>query len=438
MDARRLVRSLCSTATLGGGALAVGVLAGVLSCGGGSEVVIGPEGGTVSAHGFTLIVPEGALSVERTITIAKSENDLGRRDFSQVGTAVVIEPTDLQFKIPAVIQVDDASDAEDPAVLHGIEDRVSAFIPVESGSQAQAHIIRLGDFALAEAGDLLGEFAAPELAIDPTSLSDMQTHTGSLTMNFTPDTANPFSDIVLTAYDMAGAYNRPLNDNSDNSTHCGFSIDNVSGGAVTAGCVSGLISSSIQLNSSSIEFDVSPFLIDKVDTPVAVLVGVGSGDFVTNIGYFGFKTGPCFKETCSGRGMCVESGGSASCMCNDGYAPGEEPLSCACVPQCDGKQCGDDGCGGSCAPGCSGEDVCNSETFQCETPEPMTTGPDPTTEDPTTEDPTTEDPTTEDPTTSTTDPTTEDPTTDGSTTDPTTGGMTDTDSDSDTDTGSTT
>jgi len=351
---RRFVRSLPPALHLGGSALAVGLVSGILSCGGGSEALIGPEGGTVSAHGFTLIVPEGALVVERAITISKVDSDLGRRDFEQVGSAVMIEPTDLQFKIPAVIQVDDASDAEKPAVLHGVNERVSAFQPVMSGSEAQAHIIRLGNFSLAQSGKQLGEFTMPELTIDPTAISDMQTFVDLVTMGYAPDASNPFSDLVLTAYDMSGAYNRPLNDKSDNSTHCGFSVDNVQGGSVTAGCVSGLISSSIQLSSSAVEFDVSAFLIDKVDTPVAVLVGVGSGDFVTNIGYFGFKTGPCYGETCSGRGTCMESGGSASCMCNEGYAPGEEPLSCSCVPQCDGKQCGNDGCGGNCAPGCSG------------------------------------------------------------------------------------
>ena len=77
-------------------------------------------------------------------------------------------------------------------------------------------------------------------------------------------------------------------------------------------------------------------------------------------GFFSFDTSPCYSETCSGYGTCEVQGENASCLCNEGYAPGEE-LSCVCVPDCSGKECGGDGCGGGCGPGCSDTEYCDEE-----------------------------------------------------------------------------
>ncbi|MBN1772108.1 MAG: hypothetical protein JXB32_12640, partial [Deltaproteobacteria bacterium] len=37
----------------------------------------------------------------------------------------------------------------------------------------------------------------------------------------------------------------------------------------------------------------------------------------------------------------------------------------ACVPNCEGRECGDDGCGGTCPPGCSDGEVCRTPPGEC-------------------------------------------------------------------------
>ena len=157
---------------------------------------------------------------------------------------------------------------------------------------------------------------------------------------------------------------------------------------------------------------------------------VSSGTFVTNLGYFPFKTGACFGVSCSGYGQCMAQGDQPACACNEGYANGvEDPLTCQCVPKCEGRVCGTDSCGGSCG-GC-GENMMCTDDGQCvNVPDPGTT------------DMSTTDMTTDSDTDMTTDmPTTDMPTTDMSTTDMMTTDMSTTDmmtTDTDTDTGTTT
>ncbi len=38
----------------------------------------------------------------------------------------------------------------------------------------------------------------------------------------------------------------------------------------------------------------------------------------------------------------------------------------ACIPSCEGRECGSDGCGGQCSPGCEGDLTCNEVTGTCE------------------------------------------------------------------------
>ena len=357
-----------------------------LACTDASEAEIGPEGGELRIDNLTVVIPPGAMGTTRTLKISPSEANLSRSSFQQVGDAYLLQPSDLRLKIPATATFSKLKDVSKPAVLHQIGDggKIHSYTPAEG--EAVAYIGAFGTIAAANAGDLAATIDMPPLSATPYDADSGAPILDVLGMKITPNGIN-LVDVVLTAYDMRGENNRDLN----GGAFCAFKIQEVQGASIATGCTTGTTTVTLGLTSSSVTFEAIPFLLDKVDSPVVVQVEVGSQELVNTLGYVAFGTSPCFYETCSGRGTCVESGGVASCMCNEGYAPSapEDGLGCDCVPQCDGRQCGGDACGGSC--GSCGEGFsCNDEAGTCDAdmpdptttttgPDPTTTGPDPTT-----------------------------------------------------------
>lgn len=390
-----------------------------LACTDASEAEIGPEGGELRIDNLTVVIPPGAMGTTRKLKISPSEANLSRSSFQQVGDAYLLEPSDLRLKIPATATFTKLKDVSTPAVLHQIGDggKIHSYTPAEG--DAVAYIGAFGTIAAAKAGDLAATIDMPPLSATPYDADGSAPILDTLGMKVTPSGIN-LVDVVLTAYDMRGENNRDLN----GGAFCAFKIQEVQGASIATGCTTGTTTVTLGLTSSSVTFEAIPFLLDKVDSPVVVQIEVGTQELVNTLGYVAFGTSPCFYETCSGRGTCVESGGVASCMCNEGYAPSppEDGLGCDCVPQCDGRQCGGDACGGSC--GSCGEGFsCNNDAGTCDAdmPDPTTTtGPDPTTTGP---DPTTTSTSTTTSTTSTTGTTTDDTSTstDSTTTTGTTG-----------------
>ncbi|MBW1808725.1 MAG: hypothetical protein JRJ87_11075, partial [Deltaproteobacteria bacterium] len=83
-----------------------------------------------------------------------------------------------------------------------------------------------------------------------------------------------------------------------------------------------------------------------------------------------------FISCSSSNGNVCEPGQRRECNCSSDWqglqtckddGSGWEECECACVPDCDNRECGSDGCNGTCAPGCSGADTCNETSGQCET-----------------------------------------------------------------------
>lgn len=330
--------------------------------------LIGPEGGSVSMpDGPTLTIPPGALIATRQIVIRPVDDDLSTGNFKQSGGSYRIEPTDLDLKVPA--EVTFAGDAPaTPNVLWRREmGRVVAHAAADD--RALAYIGALGTIALA-AGDVpAGTVDDPVLARIPTDVNYAAAAIDTATVKVTPAGTGTL-EIGFTVYDPMGMSNRPLN--GDGSRYCGFKFDSVQGGSITAGCSGNVATGSIALSSTQVSVDIRQFLLDKVDNPVLVEVQVGNGTISNSLGYFAFNNSGCYGESCSGHGMCDLSGGAPACMCDDGYAPGED-LACICVPQCDGKQCGPDNCGGQCDPGCEPGGQCNEGV--CDNPPPpMSTG----------------------------------------------------------------
>ncbi len=345
-------------------------------CGGSStaDALIGPDGGSVvHDDGVTLTVPPGALSTFRQIIIRPSDEKLSRGAFEQVGDSYLIEPRDLEFKIPAQLTFD-ADAGERPSVLLKTEadaPRVIAYSAADD--RPTAYIGRLGVVAAAKGGDPIATVDMPMLARTPdtTDLKAASINAASLTIS--PKGVNTI-DVGFTAFDPSGMNKSLLN--GDGSTYCGFKFGAVMGASITNGCSNGISSGALSLSSTQAVVQVLPFLIGKLERPVIVEVQLGTGDLTFSAGYIPFDTSDCFLESCSAHGTCDESGGTAACICDDGYAPGKEGLSCDCVPKCEGKQCGGDGCGGNCQPGCNADThTCNYDNGQCDPlPEPETTG----------------------------------------------------------------
>lgn len=348
--------------------------------------LIGPEGGSVSIpDGPTLVFPPGAVLATRQIVIRPIESDLSKGSFKQSGGAYRLEPTDLDLKVPAELTFEGDQPAKPTVLWRRDEGRVVAYAAADD--RARAFIGGLGVVALAAGGEPAGAVDEPVLARAPTEADFNAPFVDVAAIKVTPMGTQQI-DIGLTVYDPMGMSNRPLN--GDGSRYCGFKFGGVQGASITGGCSGGLATGSLTVNSNQVTVEAEPFLLGKVDNPVLVEVQVGSGDLAHSLGYFTFNTSPCFLESCSGRGTCDASSGTAQCLCDDGYAPGEG-LVCNCVPQCDNRNCGGDSCGGQCGfcePGFN----CNFDIGQCDgMPPPMTTEPETTAPPMTTEPDTTGD-----------------------------------------------
>jgi hypothetical protein len=354
--------------------------------------VIGPMGGSISGSGLTLDVPAGALTADTEIELRTSMTNLSARDFVQDGAAVDIGPDEMRLRLPAQLTFDRGPD--EPAVLFEQDNLTIASV----GSSAWVN--ELGTVAIATAGIVTAEVLEPSLGGSPSSAGTAFRDLAHFRVALTE---TPTFNVAMTLYDTEQVYDKPLNGNGEGD--CGFELASVQGGSLSSGCSEGQVSARVRVTSAEIQYDVAPYLSGKLDTPVVVGVVGGSDELAFQLGFFSFDTSPCYSETCSGYGTCEVQGENASCLCNEGYAPGEE-LTCVCVPDCSGRECGDNGCGEQCGPGCGEGEMCDGEAGQC-----VPNG-DPTDTDPT-------DTTDTDPTDTTdTDATDTDPT-DATTTDPT-------------------
>ncbi|HFE44454.1 MAG TPA: hypothetical protein ENJ18_03025 [Nannocystis exedens] len=334
-----------------------------LACGDASEAEIGPEGGELRTGAITVVIPPGAMGTTRVVKISQIDENLGRSSVQQIGDAYLLEPTDLKLRIPATVTVSKLKDATKPTLLHiaGDTTKVHTYA-MGSDDQAIGYIGAFGKVAGGEGSDELATVSEPMLEATPELANASAPFSDSVKIAFTPKGLN-IVDLVLTAYDLNGENNRDLNGNA----YCAFKPSSVQGASIATGCSTGTTTVALSLTSASVELEAIPFLLGKVDSPVIVQVEIGSQELVNTLGYFAFNTSPCYYETCSGYGTCVETGGVPSCECTAGYVPaGENNLECACAPQCAGRECGSDSCGGSCSPGCGDGFDCNDEAGVCE------------------------------------------------------------------------
>ena len=341
-----------------------------------ADALIGPEGGVV-AHddGVTLTVPAGALLVTRQIIIRPSDEKLSRGTFEQVGNSYLIEPRDLEFRVPAELTFDTDVPERPSVLLKPGETRVIAYSSADD--RPTAYIGSLGVVAAAKGGEPAGTVDSPKLARTPTGADLPPPAIDSAELKISPRGVTSL-DVGFTAFDTSGMSKSLLN--GEGTAYCGFKFGPaVLGASISGGCSGGITSGTLALNAGQATIEVLPFLIGKLERPVVVEVQIGTGDLAVSAGYFTFNTSGCFLESCSGHGTCSDAGGQASCTCDEGFGPGVEPLSCDCVPKCDGKQCGNDSCGGQCQPGCNNDThTCNQETSQCDPlPPPDSTGPPP-------------------------------------------------------------
>ena len=293
---------------------------------------IGPEGGSISGGGLTVEIPPGALAVETEIILRANASSLSRADYAQLGEAITIEPADLRLALPATVSFAGGDAAA--SVLVATSERTVA----HPGNVA--YIEYLGEVALASTGTPMVSLVEPELGLSPGQPG------GDFVDNlhFELDLQGTHRvDLVVTAWDFSGAQT-VLN----GMGHCGFKLVQLEGGSLTTGCASGTLTASINAAGDHVSFDVLPLHAPAIDEPVAVSVVAGDEELAYSLGYFRFDTGSCYLEECDGNGSCVDEGG-ASCECVEGFAQApEDPLSCECVPQCEGRACGSDSCGGSC------------------------------------------------------------------------------------------
>ena len=86
---------------------------------------------------------------------------------------------------------------------------------------------------------------------------------------------------------------------------------------------------------------------------------------------FGCVEHMCVALSCAGA---CDGQGAGGCWCDAGCfgygdccpdicteCPDVDPVSCACVPDCDGKVCGSDGCWGTCGPACDDGEFCTED-----------------------------------------------------------------------------
>jgi hypothetical protein len=298
---------------------------------------IGPEGGMLSGGGATLVVPPGAVTRETDFELRTFSSSLSARDYEQVAPPMELFPRGLELRLPAELSFGDGP--EHPAVLF----RQDGLTVAAEGTTA--FINELNAFGLASAGTQRVDLLEPMLMPSPDKagapIRDLARFELALS-------EIPRLNVVLTVYDLANAYDKPLNGSGNGD--CGFRLERVQGGSLAAGCSDMPTTSIVRVTSAQVGFDVVPFLAGKMETPVTVGMVAGGDDLAYHLGFFSFDTSACFEETCSGRGECEDVGNGAQCVCDEGYAPAG--LECECVPQCAGRSCGNDSCGGQCPPGC--------------------------------------------------------------------------------------
>jgi len=359
---------------------------------------IGPDGGTLAGGGIRLEVPANAVTADTDFELRTANLDLSARDYVQSGGSYALYPESLHLRLPAELRFSDAPG--DSAVLF-VQDGLTV-----AASGSLAWINELSTFALASEGTPLTTVLEPELGDSPDDAGGAHRDMAHFRVQ-TSET--PRLNLALSIYDVAQYYAKPLNGSGEGD--CGFELGTVVGGSLSAGCASGPLTATIGVTNAEVAFDITPYQAGKMETPVVVGVIGGSDELAFQLGFFSFDTSPCYAENCSDAGTCEVQGDTAVCTCNDGYEPGPE-LTCTCVPQCGGRECGFDGCDASCPPGCGDGEVCDDAAGQC-----VPDGSDSTADaGTTTDDPST---TTDDPSTTTTD-----ATTGGSTGDPSTGSTT--------------
>lgn len=319
---------------------------------------IGPEGGMLEGEGVRLVVPPGAFTTEQDLQLRTSTENLSAADYRQSGPAMALYPAGLGLALPAELTFN--SGPSEPAVLFQQDGLTVA------GNGLTTYVNELGPIAVAGAGTPVVTLGEPLLSTTPEQVGAVIHDTAAMRIN-----AQDVSRVqmVMTAYDFAGAYTRPLNGMS--SGDCAFRLENVTGASLSGGCSEAATTASLTVNGGAVGFDAVPFLVGKVDTPVTVGVIVGGEEISHFVGFFGFDTSACFEETCSGRGVCNPDVEGGACVCDDGFAPGPD-LTCVCVPQCEGRECGDDGCGMECGFCADGEGC--SESAQCVPFDDSTTG----------------------------------------------------------------
>jgi len=316
---------------------------------------IGPEGGEISGGGLQLTFPPGALATETTIEIRASKTDLSAADYEMEGNARAIHPEELSLKVPAAARFSGAS---------GVLFRQDGLTVAANGDTA--YINELNLVAEADAG-------SPRITAVMPTLSSTPDATGEAFRDIAPFRLEVREtqdlDLSLTLYDVAQAYMRPLN--GSGTGDCGMQLGmTVIGGSITGGCTEGFTTASLRTTSAFVEFDAVPFLSGSLGTPVSVGVVAGDDTLAYQLGFFTFETDPCFEETCSMVGTCMETDDGAVCECPSGFAPGDN-LTCQCVPMCaEGQECGQDSCGGDTCGGCDDGFMCAEGSCVPEAPEP--------------------------------------------------------------------
>lgn len=332
-----------------------------------ARATIGPMGGKLAGGGVELTFPADSVTTDVDVELRTSKADLSVRDYAQSGAAFQLMRADqddgaanLVLRQPVTLRFSNAP--SQPAVLFDQDGLTVA------ASGDTAYINELSTIAVATAGTPVTMTVEPVLGKTPdaagAAIRDL--------VHFRMAVADtPHLNLSLTIYDTASLYDKPLNGTGEGD--CGFRLAEIEGGSLSADCSEGPTTSRVRVTSAELAFDVLPYLSGKLDTPVVVGVVGGSDELAYQLGFFSFDTSPCYTETCSGFGTCEVAGDQASCACQEGYAPGPD-LSCECVPQCDGRQCGYDGCSQDCAPGCSDGEVCTDQGQCIPDPNQMDTG----------------------------------------------------------------
>jgi hypothetical protein len=307
-----------------------------------ARATIGPEGGTLQGGALTIEFPPGAIAVETELRLIEVDRKLVAGDFAQKGKAYAIEPAELRLRLPA------------EATISAELDAASVLVEWPSGTVAfsgtSAYLDRLGTLALAEAGTQSIQAIDPVFEASPSAPG--QAHVDNLHVELQLENTHRV-DLRIVAWDYSlgqGVLN------GDNGV-CGFKLAQLEGGSLTTGCAGGELSASINAAGDHVSFTILPLHAPALDEPVSVGIIASDDQLGYSLGYFAFSTGSCYLEECSGHGTC-EPNDPPTCACDEGFAPpDEDPLACACVPQCDGRECGGDSCGGSCGD-CGPDEEC--------------------------------------------------------------------------------